>query len=270
MLFSNEKIAAFIGGNFEPAWVMVREVPIVRIDFGKGNVVTRTLHGNILTSVCTADGQLLDALPGIYEPAAYLEQLDQLRLLARAFQRRPAGERDRWLRSYHEQAAAAIRANQPSARFVETRKIAPVGKRRIEAATEVILVQGRPAAKPGVPAMAGRVARPPVGKEAIERPTQRLLARVIPGSALPRAVPKAGDVAGLARWEALAADTKLNETTRRRQIHELLAKNGLVAPAAVLKPIYKDVLLADLDDPYLGLGPTLFGSYPFAKEDEQR
>src|SRR5436309_1227295 len=115
---------------------MVREVPIIRIDFGKGNVVTRTLHGNILTSVCTADGRLLDALPGIYEPAAYLDQLDQLRLLAKSFNRQPVKDRDRWIRAYHDVAAAAIRANQPPARFIETKKIAPVGKKDIEAPTE--------------------------------------------------------------------------------------------------------------------------------------
>src|SRR5690242_2478628 len=110
---------------------MVREVPIIRVDFGKGKVVTRTLHGDILTSVCTADGRTLDALPGIYQPNPYLDQLDQIRLLAKAFARQPAKERERWLRTYHEQASAAIRANQPAARFVEAKKVAPHGKRRI-------------------------------------------------------------------------------------------------------------------------------------------
>src|SRR5262249_17800210 len=71
-------------------------------------------------------------------------------------------------------------------------------------------------------------------------------------------------------WKALLEDTKLNEGTRRRQIHELLAKEGMVKPEAVTKPIYKDVLHADLDDPYLGLGPTLFANYPFAAEDGKR
>ena len=71
----------------------------------------------------------------------------------------------------------------------------------------------------------------------------------------------------LATWNALAQDTRLNETTRRAQIHDLLARAGLVRPEQVVKPLYKDVLHADLDDPYLGLGSTLFGSYPFATEE---
>src|SRR5436190_1613876 len=80
-LFSRDDVAAFVNERFEPVWISVRPVPIVRIDFGNGRVLTRTLHGNILTSVCNADGYLLDALPGIYEPAEYLHQLDQLALL---------------------------------------------------------------------------------------------------------------------------------------------------------------------------------------------
>src|SRR5947199_4449286 len=102
---------------------MVREVPIIRIDFGKGRVVTRTLHGNILTSVCTADGKTLDALPGIYNPQGYLDQLDQFRLLAQNYRTVPVNAREAWIRRYHENAVAAIKANQPPARFIETKAV---------------------------------------------------------------------------------------------------------------------------------------------------
>ena len=61
MLFSDESVASFVNANFEPAWESVRPVPLVHIDFGNGQVLTRTLHGNILTSVCTAEGLVLDA-----------------------------------------------------------------------------------------------------------------------------------------------------------------------------------------------------------------
>jgi hypothetical protein len=73
VLFSNKNVADFINGSFEPAWEMVRAVPIVRIDFGNGNVVTRTLNGNIATYVCTADGIALDAVPGIYNAEGYTD-----------------------------------------------------------------------------------------------------------------------------------------------------------------------------------------------------
>ena len=282
MLFSNDQVAQFVNKNFEAVWEMVREVPIVRIDFGGGNVLTRTLHGNILTSVCTADGKTLDALPGIYNPQGYLDQLDQFRLLAKTFLQQSPEARERWVRRYHEAAVAAIKSNQPPARFTETKKVVPVGKGAIERPTEAVLVGAQP--QPNV-----NVARPPIGKGFIEMPTEQVLAQFYRGQFPPAAfgpptpgpgvappappappVPPAENVEELAGWKALAEDTKLNETTRRRQIHEMLAKEGLVAPAKVLKPIYKEVLHADLDDPYLGLGPTLFDSYPFTKEDARR
>jgi hypothetical protein len=235
VLFSRDDVSEFVNANFEPVWVMVRPVPIVKIDFGDGKVLTRTLHGNILTSVCTADGLMLDALPGIYTPEVYIDRLDQFRLLAAKVRPLPQENRAPWVKAYHTRAAEAIKANQQPERFVEALKIAPVGKGRVERPTEKVLARGGPN---------GGVAQPPKGPPVAPPP-----------------------VAG---WKELVQDTELNESTRRRQIHELLAAAGLVAPEKVLKPIYKDVLHADLDDPYLGLGKTLFENYPFAEEDARK
>ena len=81
MLFSDESVATQINLHFEPAWESVRDVPMVTIDFGNGTVVRRTLHGNVATYVCTADGHVLDILPGIYEPTTYIDRLNQLKLV---------------------------------------------------------------------------------------------------------------------------------------------------------------------------------------------
>jgi len=67
----------------------------------------------------------------------------------------------------------------------------------------------------------------------------------------------------LGSWKRLLEDTRQNETIRRRQVHEMLAATGLVKPNGVVKRLYKEVLHADIDDPYLGLGPMLFAGYPF-------
>jgi hypothetical protein len=240
-LFSHDSVANFINGNFEPVWVSVRPVPVVRIDFGNGTVLTRTLHGNILTSVCTADGLVLDALPGIYAEDVYLDRLEQLRLLARYTQGRPVALRAALVRDYHLDQARALARNVPPQRFVEKQRIAAITKAKIERPVEVVLqspAQTPPAAEQQARAPA---ANPP---------------------------PDAGE--DVSHWQALAEDTRLNESTRRRQIHELLADVGVVRPDRVTRPIYKDVLHADLDDPYLGLGKTLFATYPFAREDQER
>jgi hypothetical protein len=235
VLFSQDKVAGFINQQFEPVWESVRPVPVVRIDFGNGNVLTRTLHGNILTSVCSADGAVLDALPGIYAADTYLDRLDQLRLLARYMRNLPAEERAAKVREYHARQAEAIKKEETPEQFVVNRKIAAMTKRDIERPVEIVLQ--RPDAVPEA-------------KKEAKLPVE--------------------DPADVASWKTLAEDTRLNETTRRLQIHELLRDAGLVKPEKVVKPIYKDVLHADLDDPYLGLGKVLFENYPFAKEDAKR
>jgi hypothetical protein len=233
-LFSNDQVADFIGRNFEPAWESVRPVPMVRIDFGGGKVLTRTLHGNILTAVCDADGRLLDALPGIYTADAYVDRLNQLRLLSKFVVKTPEKERDDWVRGWHKRQAESLTKEETPERFAERLKDAPHTKRLIETPVELVLL-------------------PAGSKEEAPRPAPAEAKR------------DRGDPAG---WQELVEDTRLNETTRRRQIHELLAASGLVRPAKVNHAIYKDVLHADLDDPYLGLGKSLFENYPFATEDE--
>jgi hypothetical protein len=236
VLFSQDKVANFVNRFFEPVWQSVRPVPIVRIDFGDGKVLTRTLHGNILTSVCTAEGELLDALPGIYAEDAYVDCLNQLRLLAAYVKQQPAQRRAEVVKAYHTRQAEALAKKQPREVFVENLKRAALTKRAIERPIEIVLQKGGP---PTAPVNAGQ-----------QQKTEVRLSDV-----------------DVKLWKELAEDTQLNETTRRRQIHELLASSGMVRPDKVTKPIYKDVLHADLDDPYLGLGKALFDTYPFAKED---
>ena len=233
-MFSKENVAQVINARFEPVWESMRPVPIVRIDFGNGTVLTRTLHGNILTSVCDADGQLLDALPGIYAEKEYLHQLEQLSLLARYIRTQPADKRVETLRAYHQRQADALKKHQRPDEFAVNLRAVPITKRAIERPVEIILAAAKPV---------------PVDPEE----TPDLAAK--------------DDVAG---WKALAADTRLNETTRRRQIHDLLAAAGTTTPAKVALPIYKDVLHADLEDPYLGLGKALFKTYPFGREEAPR
>lgn len=237
-MFSKNPVASFMTRYFEPVWESVRAVPIVRIDFGGGKVLTRTLHGNILTSVCTAEGHVLDALPGIYTETAYLDRLNQLRLMAQFTQQQPQAKRTEWLRSYHQRQAEALKRNQTGETFAASKFVAPITKAGIERPVEVVLVEPQPKAT----------------------------------SEMPKEKPMPTNVAkdDVANWKALEEDTRLNESTRRRQIHELLADAGLVTPDKMKRPIYKDVLHADLDDPYLGLGKVLFETYPFVKEDAGR
>jgi hypothetical protein len=239
VLFSRDDVALYVNRNFEPVWESVRPVPLVRVDFGNGTVLTRTLHGNIATYACTADGQVLDILPGIYTPAAYLQGLQQLRLLANYVDQQGKPSREARLRDYHKGQADALKKKEMPARFIN---FADMMKGRIEGGIKAILLPGGK----GIGA-----ARAASARSKVEEPT----------------VESKED---LASWKALTEDTQQNETERRRQIHEMLTSTGPVKPTAVTRRLYKDVLHADLDDPYLGLGSVLFANYAFAKEDRAK
>jgi hypothetical protein len=231
-LFSRDDVATFINKNFEPVWQSVRPVPIVRIDFGNGTVLTRTLHGNIATYGCTAEGQVLDVVAGIYAPAAYLERLTQLRLLGNYVDQQGPARRAERLRSYHQGQLEALKKNVAPPVFVN---VADRAKKKIEGGVLAVLTPG--GRRPAVPVKAD-------DKIDLRAPDD------------------------LANWKVLARDTQVNELVRRRQVHEMLAGAGLARPESLTKRIYKDVLNADLDDPYLGQGGDLFAGYPF-KDDKK-
>ena len=231
MLFSNERIAELINEQFEPIWVSVRPVPLVHIDFGNGRILTRTLNGNIATHVCTAEGHVLDVLPGIYEPETYAERLMDLVRLHQWLEQTPA-EAAEQLREYHRaQATALARGEVPPKVVVE--RIDVSKNRVIEQPLKLALgkektaVQSQPPTKAKAPASA-----------ADSMPgTQRLMA-------------------------ALVEDTRINESLRRESIHKHLADVGLVEPRDITRWLYREVLQADLDDPYLGLGDLLAVASP--------
>ncbi len=237
MLFSNDEVSTFINQNFEAVWESVRPVPIVRIDFGNGTVLTRTLHGNIATYVCSAKGQVLDILPGIYEPQSYLHALNQFRLL-HSYIVRAKDQGALRLKEYHEGQMKALKDHQAPPQFINS---AGMTKARIERGLLAVLVPAKQAPSSFTIAVG---AKKHSGNPALESKDD------------------------ISSWKILSEDTRINDTFRRLQIHEILAASSSVQPKTVTKKLYKEILHADLDDPYLGLGPTLFAGYPFSREDQ--
>lgn len=236
MLFSNADVASFIHDNFEPAWESVRPVPIVNVDFGNDTSVTRTMHGNIATYVCNAEGNVLDILPGAYDAATYLTQLEQLSLLSRWIAQ--ADEPLVQLREYHADQHRGLDEVATRKRFHVTTA------EPIEKAFDRI-------------ADFSKVMR-------IEKPIEVVLQPVNRKSEVTYAVPAAD--AQDAMQANLEQDAGYNELVRRRQIHERLAQADWTAPATITKWLYREVLNSDLDDPYLGMKDLLFAGYPFTDE----
>ena len=109
-LYANDEISKVLRDRFILHWKSVRPVPRVTIDFGDGRKLERTLTGNSIHYVLDSDGQLIDALPGLYGPKAFLRKLDRAEKIAQQSSSLPTAERQRTLAAYHRERAAAIEA----------------------------------------------------------------------------------------------------------------------------------------------------------------
>jgi hypothetical protein len=267
VLFSSDIVANYINNAFEPVWESVRPVPIVTIDFGNGHTITRTLHGNIATYLCDAKGTVYDILPGIYDPDGYLTQLGQFAFLFKHARQQfaPKGQpkdrdevlaalaahADTRLKAYHADQAKRLAADGQAAVLIQ--RSGGFGKAAIENPIELLaageaekLLKLGPFGATAGPAILGA----PIS---------------LPGKSDAEPVPTT--TADLPGWKELVEDTRINESVRRRAIHEKLAAAGRVKPEDVKKWLFKEVLAADLDDPTLGIGELLNKRYPFAAED---
>jgi hypothetical protein len=112
VLYANGEVSKYLREHFVLHWKSVRPAPRVTIDFGDGRRLERTLTGNSIHYVLDATGAPVDALPGLYGPAAFMRVLRQAEVVAGqiaaakdAVQRRVA------LRSYHNQRIQRIAAD---------------------------------------------------------------------------------------------------------------------------------------------------------------
>jgi hypothetical protein len=241
VLFSNEEIADTINLLFEPVCQTVRDVPIVTIDFGGDNIVTRTLRGNIATYICSPDGGVLDILPGIYDRLTYLDQILQLNMLANYLRDSKSKDKPGLLREYHSKQSDRIKNGEMPARLrrITTKQLSASKKFSEKLVTQIIMYE--PQRPTGLATVFGAFKKEPEERK---------------------------PPANLSEWELLAKDAQMNELVSRVQIHDYLAEvPNRVRPYQLTKWLYKEVLHADLDDPYLGLQEELFGNYPFRTED---
>ena len=239
MLLSHPSVARLIGDRFEPAWQSVRDVPQLTLDFGSGVVVRRTLHGNIATYVCAPDGAVLDVVPGLYDAPTFTGRLEDGLALAASYAKWPLRDRAQLLRAHHA-APRPVLSRADAARLLSKSRI----ERPVE---EAVAAQPQPAE----PAKDVKVVD---SKMTIERPVEKSVAAVFVAPDGTRV-----DTAVLAR------DVRHNEEVRRPLIAAMLAEEGVHTPESLTKRIYREVLDADLDDPYLGLGDALFATYPFRR-----
>ncbi len=74
-LYPNAVVSKLLRDRFILHWQSERPVPKVTIDFGDGRKLEQTLTGNSVHYVLDSDGNPIDAIPGLYSPQAFMENL---------------------------------------------------------------------------------------------------------------------------------------------------------------------------------------------------
>ncbi len=97
-LYPNIEVSNYLRDHYVLHWESVRPVPKVTIDYGDGRKLQRTLTGNSIHYILNANGQPLDALPGLYGPQAFLSHLKQAEALNHSMSKLKPAEPSRELR----------------------------------------------------------------------------------------------------------------------------------------------------------------------------
>jgi hypothetical protein len=225
VLFSHPEVASFMSQAFECAWESVRPVPRVSIDFGNGRTLDRTLHGNVVTYLCTPEGEVLDLVPGLVDAPEYVRRLDQASRLLRAMAWQHLLPLPEPRPTLTDSAAA------PATHAITGGRVLALRWHEARAAQARL---DRARADDPIPLFDG-------SKMRVERRIDLALA------------PPPADAA------SLSADTLENRVHRYPLASQLWLERPFARPADITKAVYRRVLDVDLDDPYLGLAPDVLG-----------
>ena len=103
ILYSNEEVARTLREKFILHWQSERPAPRVTIDFGDGRKLERTLTGNSIHYILDSDGHPLDAVPGLYGPAAFLREVTAIEELFQQLSKNQNGNLVQTLSLYQRQ-----------------------------------------------------------------------------------------------------------------------------------------------------------------------
>lgn len=109
VLYANESVARRLREDFVLHWQSERPVPKVTVDFGDGRRLEGTVTGNSIHYVLDSRGRLVDALPGLYGPQAFLAALGRAEAEARRLADLPDQKFAPALCRYHEGRLASLK-----------------------------------------------------------------------------------------------------------------------------------------------------------------
>jgi hypothetical protein len=108
VLYANKTVADVLRERFVLHWKSVRPAPRVTIDYGDGRKLERTLTGNSIHYILDAEGRVVDALPGLYGPQAFLRGITQAEAVAKQTLGQTNEQRANALNRFHRDRVDAI------------------------------------------------------------------------------------------------------------------------------------------------------------------
>lgn len=244
-LYSNAQVSRLLHDHFVLHWQSERPAPRLTIDFGDGRKIERTITGNSIHYLLDAQGRIIDALPGLYGPAAFVRWLNEdAAAAAQADTSRcsTASEPGAFLVSWH------VQKQQEE----EAALAADLQKLRLPAAPAMDDVQGWQ--------MLGRLH---AGDAVIDPSSRELITAKNPDAmragniAISKRVIEAPLVRAMRNLEdTIAADTERNEYLLHPRIHQWLAAGNEVNNLELFnRLVYAELFLTPRSDPWLGLAP---------------
>jgi hypothetical protein len=249
-LYPNAQVNQILRDKFILHWESVRPVPIVTIDFGNGRKLVRTITGNSIHYILDSDGQIIDALPGLYGAQTFAKELEAAFDIA--VQDKQAGfsvaayqdaTRQRLLAAWKKDLAATFNADTDPNKITDDSLESATDDKRwrliagahindaaFDDRTRQVITEKFPAAETAAPLA--------ISKMAVESPLLRAMRNL---------------------QNTVALDTVRNNYLLRTKILAFLENSQARVYYRSLDQIndwvYADVFLTPKEDPWLGLAP---------------
>jgi hypothetical protein len=280
ILYSNAEVSKLLREKFILYWESERPAPRVTIDFGDGRKLERTLTGNSIHYVLDSNGRVIDALPGLYGPAAFMRSLSEAEAVSKYWGEKPAGDShqpywayqpDRlrritleWLRDTERiggkapQGFSVVRDEQGTATAME------VANRAItKMVTETTILQGMTAGPEALGKMTydgawNKIAQLHLADAELDARSIGLIKRQTQRGMLADQSKLNSDITLKTLIERLqtniALDTVRNEYLLHTKLYAwLIADRQRSELSALNKRVYAELFLTPASDPWLGL-----------------
>jgi hypothetical protein len=109
ILYPNSAVSKYLRDNYILHWTSVRPAPRITIDFGDGRKIERTITGNSIHYIIDADGSIIDGLPGLYSPNAFLANLRAADIAFENAASKPANQKALSLFEYRKKSFERIK-----------------------------------------------------------------------------------------------------------------------------------------------------------------